>query len=105
MACEMGSRELLVTELVFDNLLTERPPEEIAALLSCNTLSKDPFGDLGYRQSRPSSPTTALGRTALSPLPPLFGHHLSRKRTRCSKNAGTLLLLAFFASVITLIKN
>ena len=23
-ACEMGSRELLVTELVFDNLLTER---------------------------------------------------------------------------------
>ena len=34
-ACEMGSRELIITELVFDNLLTDRPPEEIAALLSC----------------------------------------------------------------------
>ena len=34
-ACEMGSHELLVTELVFDNVLTERPPTEIAALLSC----------------------------------------------------------------------
>ena len=34
-ACEMGSHELLVTELVFDNVLTDRPPSEIAALLSC----------------------------------------------------------------------
>merc|ERR1712062_265876 len=34
-ACEMGSQELMITELVFDNLLTDRPPEEIAALLSC----------------------------------------------------------------------
>jgi len=34
-ACEMGSNELIVTELVFNNQLTERPPEEIAALLSC----------------------------------------------------------------------
>ena len=34
-ACEMGSHELLVTELVFDNVLTERPPTEITALLSC----------------------------------------------------------------------
>lgn len=34
-ACEMGSHELLVTELVFDNVLTDRPPAEIAALLSC----------------------------------------------------------------------
>ena len=34
-ACEMGSHELLVTELVFNNVLTDRPPAEIAALLSC----------------------------------------------------------------------
>jgi antiviral helicase SKI2 len=34
-ACEMGSHDLLVTELVFDNVLTDRPPTEIAALLSC----------------------------------------------------------------------
>ncbi len=34
-ACEMGSHELLVTELVFNNVLTDRPPSEIAALLSC----------------------------------------------------------------------
>jgi superfamily II RNA helicase len=30
----MGSNELIITELVFNNQLTERPPEEIAALLS-----------------------------------------------------------------------
>ena len=34
-ACEMGSHELMITELVFDNVLTDRPPAEIAALLSC----------------------------------------------------------------------
>jgi len=34
-ACEMGSNELIVTELVFQNKLTDRPPTEIAALLSC----------------------------------------------------------------------
>ncbi len=34
-ACEMGSHELMVTELVLDNMLTERPPAEIVALLSC----------------------------------------------------------------------
>ena len=34
-ACEMGSHELMITELVFHNLLTDRPPEEIVALLSC----------------------------------------------------------------------
>ena len=33
--CEMGSNELILTELVFENKLTDRPPEEIAALLSC----------------------------------------------------------------------
>jgi len=34
-ACEMGSQELIITELVLDNVLTDRPPAEIAALLSC----------------------------------------------------------------------
>ena len=33
-ACEVGSNELIITELVFENKLTDRPPEEIAALLS-----------------------------------------------------------------------
>jgi antiviral helicase SKI2 len=34
-ACEMGSQELIITELVLDNVLTDLPPAEIAALLSC----------------------------------------------------------------------
>ena len=34
-ACEMGSHELLITELVFNNILTDRPVQEIVALLSC----------------------------------------------------------------------
>ncbi|XP_067416357.1 superkiller complex protein 2 [Emydura macquarii macquarii] len=34
-ACEISSHELLLTELVFDNLLTELRPEESVALLSC----------------------------------------------------------------------
>ncbi|XP_061427572.1 superkiller complex protein 2-like [Lethenteron reissneri] len=34
-ACEVSSHELLVTELVFENALSELAPEEIAALLSC----------------------------------------------------------------------
>ena len=34
-ACEMGSNELIITELVFEDNLTDRPPEEIVALLSC----------------------------------------------------------------------
>ena len=32
--CQMGYREMLVTELVFHDLLTAREPAEIAALLS-----------------------------------------------------------------------
>ena len=35
MACEMGNHELIITELVFHNVLTELQPAEIAALLSC----------------------------------------------------------------------
>ena len=31
----MGSQELMLTELVLDNALTDLPPAEIAALLSC----------------------------------------------------------------------
>lgn len=34
-ACEMGNHELMITELVFHNVLTELEPAEIAALLSC----------------------------------------------------------------------
>uniref|UniRef100_A0A8C8RM87 Ski2 like RNA helicase n=1 Tax=Pelusios castaneus TaxID=367368 RepID=A0A8C8RM87_9SAUR len=34
-ACEISNHELLLTELVFDNLLTELRPEESVALLSC----------------------------------------------------------------------
>ena len=34
-ACEMGSHELMITELVFHNVLTELQPAEIAAVLSC----------------------------------------------------------------------
>jgi superfamily II RNA helicase len=45
-ACEMGSNELIITELVFNNQLTERPPEEIAALLSREVLTKQKFGSV-----------------------------------------------------------
>ncbi|EDV27629.1 uncharacterized protein TRIADDRAFT_21387, partial [Trichoplax adhaerens] len=34
-ACEINNCELLITELVFDNILNPMAPEEIAALLSC----------------------------------------------------------------------
>ena len=39
-ACEMGSQELMITEIVFDNLLTDRPASEIAALLSCTVFQQ-----------------------------------------------------------------
>ncbi len=34
-ACEMGSNELIITELIFQNSLSKFEPAEIAALLSC----------------------------------------------------------------------
>eukprot|EP00057_Strongylocentrotus_purpuratus_P022189 XP_011676663.1 PREDICTED: helicase SKI2W [Strongylocentrotus purpuratus] len=34
-ACEISNHELLITELVFQNILSLYPPNEIAALLSC----------------------------------------------------------------------
>ncbi|XP_078603715.1 superkiller complex protein 2-like [Branchiostoma floridae x Branchiostoma japonicum] len=34
-ACEISNHELLITELVFENILTDLQPSEIAALLSC----------------------------------------------------------------------
>ncbi|XP_041481057.1 helicase SKI2W-like [Lytechinus variegatus] len=34
-ACEISNHELLITELVFQNILSLYPPDEIAALLSC----------------------------------------------------------------------
>ncbi|XP_066938554.1 superkiller complex protein 2 [Macrobrachium rosenbergii] len=34
-ACEMGNHELTITELVVDNLVTDKPCDLIAALLSC----------------------------------------------------------------------
>jgi superfamily II RNA helicase len=46
-ACEMGNHELIITELVFHNVLTELEPAEIAALLSC----------LVFQQKNASEPT------------------------------------------------
>ncbi len=46
-ACEMGNHELMITELVFHNVLTELQPAEIAALLSC----------LVFQQKNASAPT------------------------------------------------
>lgn len=34
-ACEMGSNELIITELIFEGTLSKFDPAEIAALLSC----------------------------------------------------------------------
>lgn len=46
-ACEMGNHELIITELVFHNVLTELQPAEIASLLSC----------LVFQQKNASEPT------------------------------------------------
>jgi hypothetical protein len=43
----MGSNELIITELVFNNQLTERPPEEIAALLSRKVLTNSIYFSSG----------------------------------------------------------
>lgn len=34
-ACEMGSHELMITEMVLHSILADKQPVEIAALLSC----------------------------------------------------------------------
>lgn len=34
-ACEMGSNELIITELIFQGTFSKYEPAEIAALLSC----------------------------------------------------------------------
>ena len=34
-ACEMSNHELMITELVFENALTDLHPTDIAAILSC----------------------------------------------------------------------
>jgi antiviral helicase SKI2 len=34
-ACEMGSRELMISEMVLQCVLADKQPSEIAALLSC----------------------------------------------------------------------
>lgn len=34
-ACGMGTNELIISELVFRNVFTDKSPAEIAALLSC----------------------------------------------------------------------
>lgn len=34
-ACGMGTNELIISELVFRNVFTDKTPAEIAALLSC----------------------------------------------------------------------
>ena len=34
-ACEMGNHELIITQMLLENILKDKQPEEIAALLSC----------------------------------------------------------------------
>lgn len=34
-ACEMGSHELMITELLFESAFSELEPPEVAAILSC----------------------------------------------------------------------
>ena len=34
-ACEMGSHELIITELLFESAFSELEPPEVAAILSC----------------------------------------------------------------------
>ena len=39
-ACEISNHELLITELVLENTLTQLHPTEIAAMLSCTVLDQ-----------------------------------------------------------------
>lgn len=55
--------------------------EKLAALISSNSLSRDPFTDLGYHASNPDATSTALGKTTYSCLPPVFGNHGMLGRT------------------------
>ena len=34
-ACEMGSHELIITELLFESAFSDLEPPEVAAILSC----------------------------------------------------------------------
>ena len=43
--CEIGSNEVIITELVYENKLRERPPEDIAALFSCMVLRQRNGGE------------------------------------------------------------
>ena len=45
-ARQMGNHELMITELILENILTEQPPEMIAAMLSA----------LVFQQKRCSDP-------------------------------------------------
>lgn len=47
--------------------------EKLAALLSCSSLTRDPFQELGYKASASTHVSTELGRTTHSSLPPVFG--------------------------------
>ena len=54
--CQMGYREMLVTELVFHDVLTAREPPEIAALLSA----------IVFEQKRCSAPNLTPGLQKVS---------------------------------------
>ena len=43
-ACEMGSHELIITELLFESAFSELEPPEVAAILSCMV-----FQQVSYR--------------------------------------------------------
>uniref|UniRef100_A0A7N8X065 SKI2 subunit of superkiller complex n=1 Tax=Mastacembelus armatus TaxID=205130 RepID=A0A7N8X065_9TELE len=49
-ACQISSHELLLTELLFENVLSPLAPEESAALLSCLGTSPDSPQSLGIEQ-------------------------------------------------------
>lgn len=62
--------------------------EKLAALLSYNTLSRDPYNELGYQRTSPQSQIIAdIGGTTLRALPPLYGDRLGTCEIQGSDNA------------------
>ncbi len=73
----MSNQELIITELVFENVLTGLHPTEIAAVLSC----------VVFEQKHCSKPELAPSllevNTSCQPAPNLIGHLVSGEISCC----------------------
>lgn len=73
-ACQISSHELLLTELLFENLLSPLAPEESAALLSCLVFTQNTQVEPHITHSlQEVSSTRTLGGGSVWVAPPLTG--------------------------------